>query len=400
MRGTKFLHSIQLTNLLSYGPEGVRLELEPLNVLIGPNASGKSNLIEAISLLVAAPGNFLKPFWEGGGVKEWIWNGSDARPFARLEVELEIPAEFRYVISFMETNSRLQIVEERLENRFGPDSVPYVYYSLRGGTATIKLLHVGPEAQGKNTERSELLLSGKDLAPDQSVLSQRKDSYVYPELTYVSQMFDKIGLFRDWNFGRGSKAREFQGADLPNDFLLEDSSNLGLVLSSLGRHPAAKKKMLEYLGYFLEEAEDFGTQIEGGRVQVFLHERNVNTAVPAARLSDGTLRYLSLLAVLCHPDPPPLICIEEPELGIHPDVIPKLAELLIDAADRTQLIVTTHSESLVGALSEVPESIVVCERTKAGTDLRRLEPDKMREWLERYRLGELWSMGEIGGNRW
>ena len=118
--------------------------------------------------------------------------------------------------------------------------------------------------------------------------------------------------------------------------------------------------------------------------------------MPATRLSDGSLQYLCLLSVLCHPEPPPLICLEEPEAGLHPDIIPEVAKLLLEASQRTQLVVTTHSDMLVSALSEVPEAIVVCERGEEGTQLRRLEPDKLKEWLERYRLGELWTMGEIG----
>jgi len=87
-------------------------------------------------------------------------------------------------------------------------------------------------------------------------------------------------------------------------------------------------------------------------------------------------------------------------LGLHPDVIPKIAKLLIDASQRAQLVVTTHSESLVSSLSEIPESVVICERVLDGTTLRRLERERLNEWLERYSLGELWAMGEVGGNRW
>src|SRR5215203_4876768 len=89
MQGKKLLHSIRLTNLLSYGSEGVTLELEPLNVLIGPNASGKSNLIEAISLLAAAPRDLLKPLRQGGGTAEWIWKGSEQAESASLEAMVE-----------------------------------------------------------------------------------------------------------------------------------------------------------------------------------------------------------------------------------------------------------------------------------------------------------------------
>jgi predicted ATPase len=102
--------------------------------------------------------------------------------------------------------------------------------------------------------------------------------------------------------------------------------------------------------------------------------------------------------MLCHPSPPPLICLEEPELGLHPDILPTIVELLIEASKRSQLIVTTHSDVIISALSDYPESVLVCEREISGTHLRRLEKDQLDEWLQKYRLGELWRMGEIGGN--
>jgi len=193
--------------------------------------------------------------------------------------------------------------------------------------------------------------------------------------------------------------RRPQSLDQPDDFLLEDGSNLGLVLNKLKNRPATKRLLLEQLKLFYEGIEDVETQIQGGTVQVFIHEHG-DRPIPATRLSDGTLTYLCLLSILCHPDPPPLVCFEEPETELHPDIIPSLADLLKEASKRTQIIVTTHSDALVSSLNDVPEAIVVCERRREGTSLRRLEPDKLKEWLKRYSLGELWSMGEIGGNRW
>ncbi|SPE37801.1 Predicted ATPase (fragment) [Candidatus Sulfopaludibacter sp. SbA3] len=113
------------------------------------------------------------------------------------------------------------------------------------------------------------------------------------------------------------------------------------------------------------------------------------------------LRFLCLIAVLMHPLPPPLICIEEPELGLHPDAVGFLADALRSASTRSQVVVTTHSETLVSALSDEPESVVVCERSDDGdTQFRRLQAAQLEKWLAQYRLGELWRMGEISGNRW
>src|SRR5271167_4208507 len=106
---------------------------------------------------------------------------------------------------------------------------------------------------------------------------------------------------------------------------------------------------------------------------------------------------MAILALLLSPSPPPLLCIEEPELGLHPDAISLLPDLLVDAAARTQLIVTTHSDVLVSGLTDDAGSILVCEH-RGGTQLQRIDPDKLEHWLDKYRLGEIWRIGELGGN--
>jgi predicted ATPase len=160
------------------------------------------------------------------------------------------------------------------------------------------------------------------------------------------------------------------------------------------------RQVIEKLKEFYSAAEEIIIGIQGGRVQLWIREKGLSQPVPAIRLSDGTLHYLYLLALLCHPTLPPLLCIEEPEIGLHPDILPVIANLLIEASQRTQLIVTTHSDTLVSALSDVPESVLVCERNDGGTRLHRLDAKRLKEWLKKYSLGELWRMGEIGGNRW
>ncbi|MDD5037231.1 MAG: AAA family ATPase, partial [Methylococcaceae bacterium] len=132
--------------------------------------------------------------------------------------------------------------------------------------------------------------------------------------------------------------------------------------------------------------EDFDVNIHGNTVQVFLQEGGF--VIPATRLSDGTLRFLCLLAILCHPSPPPLICIEEPELGLHPDVMPTLADLLRDASARTQLIVTTHSDLLVEEFTDTPESVITFEKDGDRTVAHRLDSDALENWLDKYTLGQ------------
>jgi predicted ATPase len=218
-------------------------------------------------------------------------------------------------------------------------------------------------------------------------------------LAWLAQNYEKIRIYREWVFGRNAVFREPQKADMRNDALEEDFSNLGLFLNRLKtRFPIAKKSILAGLKDLYDGINDFDVFIEGGTVQVFFAEGDF--VIPATRLSDGTLRFLCLLAILCDPEPPPLVCIEEPELGLHPDVLPKVADLLRAASKRTQLIVTTHSDILVDAMTETPETVVVCSKEQGKTTMQRLIPDDLGEWLKRYRLGQLWIKGQIGGTRW
>ena len=247
-----------------------------------------------------------------------------------------------------------------------------------------------------NGELSFRIRDQTDLKLGKSVLSQRKDPDSYPELTWLGQQFARFQTFREWSFGRDMALRKPQPADLPSDSLLPDSSNLGLVLNEL-EFKDAGVELNRMLGRFLPRFERFSTRIQGGTVQAYLHEEGLKAPIPMRRLSDGTIRFIALLALLLTPTPPPLLCIEEPELGLHPDAVGLLADLLVDASQRTRIIVTTHSDALVSGLSDQARSVMVCE-SNGGTRIERVDPEKLSHWLDRYRLGEIWRIGELGGN--
>jgi predicted ATPase len=109
---------------------------------------------------------------------------------------------------------------------------------------------------------------------------------------------------------------------------------------------------------------------------------------------------MCILVILLNPDPPPLVCIEEPELGLHPDAITTVGDLLVEASARTQLIITTHSDVLLDAMNGRPDCVVVCERTDGQTQVTRLNAAKLEPRLALQSLSQLWHSGEIGGNRW
>ena len=385
------IRRIRQINLLSFGPDSKGLELKRLNVLIGPNGSGKSNLLESIDILRSAPRDLAAPIREGGGIHDWIWRGKpeDTANIQAIVENPQWPQALRYHLGFVERGQRFELTQEFIgdEQSSKGHEDSSIYYVQSNGQATLNY---------KDKTKRDFLL--EEVEREQSILSQRKDPDLYPELTYLGEALSRIRIYREWSLGRDSPLRLPQKADLPNDFLQEDGKNLALVLNRFQGEPAVKRRLLDALSKFYEGITDFHVKIEGSTVQLFLEEGDV--VIPATRLSDGTLRYLCLLAVLCHPQPPPLICIEEPELGLHPDILPTVSKLLLEASERSQLIVTTHSDMLVDALTNEWWSIVVCEKRDGQTVMRRLDEEKMAAWLENYRLGELWSSGEIGGNPW
>lgn len=395
-----FLQSLRLDGLLSFAPGSDAIPLTGLNVLIGPNGSGKSNLIEALELLHSTPTAFANAIRDGGGAQEWLWKGDKSNGSATIEVLIQgaqrIP-DLRYRLSFTAAGQRTEVTDEILEDsRKSKANAPdvFFYYRFKAGNPVINVRDTAGGMLGG--QRSERHLERQSLVPDESVLSQRKDPDLYPELTLVGQQFGRIQSFREWRFGRYFELRQPQPADLPSDSLLPDSRNLGLVLNEI-EHSGVSQDFNKILRRFLPRYDRFSTRIQGGTVQFYLHEEGLRAPVPATRLSDGTIRFMALLALLLSPNLPPLICIEEPELGLHPDAVALLAEVLTGAAGRTQLIVATHSEALVSALTEQADSVLVCEY-RGGTVLHRVESEKLQHWLKKYRLGEIWRIGEIGGN--
>ncbi|BAC89092.1 AAA family ATPase [Gloeobacter violaceus] len=389
----KFIESLRLDGLLSFAPDSPAVELTDLNIIIGPNGSGKSNFIEAIELLRATPTGFASAIRDGGGVSEWLWKGNSKKP-ATIDARLHRTnrSSLRYMLSFTAVSQRTEIVDELIEEaeKKDPDANDvYFYYRFQKGRPVLNVGSAGGRTKQRRLERDSLAI-------DESVLSQRKDPEFYPELSWCAKQFGSLQMFREWSFGRYTPLRQPQPADLPTKVLLEDSRNLGLILNQL-EHSDVGAEFNQLLQRFLPRYQRLSTLVQGATVQFFLHEENLNIPIPATRLSDGTIRFLAMLALLLMPDPPPLICIEEPELGLHPDAMTILAELFVSARERTQLIITTHSDALVSALTEEAESVLVCEY-RGGTILSRLESDKLQYWLNKYRLGELWRMGELGGN--
>ena len=394
-----FIRRLKVAGLLSFGPEGIDLPLKPLNVLIGPNGSGKSNLLEVLALLRASPDDLPAPIKAMGGVEEWLWKAptvaglTNAVSAATIDAVVESPPQrkmpVRHVLEITRHGDRFEVADERIENERPQQGFQdtFFFYRYQRGEPVIN----DPEERGLRRE---------SVKPEKSILSQMKDPERYPILGWLQDQYERIRLYRDWTFGPSTQLRRMQSSHGRNDTLNDSANNLTLVLSNI--LPRVEDRFVDALRQLYEGVDGIYATVRDGNLLLSLKESG-GRLITMARLSDGTLRYMTLLSILLHPDPPPLVAIEEPELGLHPDLIPEIAELMVEASGRMQLVVTTHSRMLVDALTDHPSSVVVCTKENGESQFERLDETHLKQWLKHYgsaTLGDLWSSGDLGANRW
>lgn len=391
------IERLQVRGLLSFGPDGVDLPLEPLNVIIGPNGSGKSNLLKVLAILRAAPRNLPTVFKASGDMAGWFWQPSNYIRKATINATVASglkSASIKHSLGLSCDEDRLSVHHERIDRTMNSSS-SLIVQANRSGQVFLGA--------------SQTPLAGFEMLPGRSLLSRPTDLFDSFPTHSEDSLDDESAFYKlcigyhqmrvhaNWTFGDDSQVREERSAGSWGHWLFKHGENLANVVSNFS--PSDRDKLSYYLTRFYDGIVGVNTSISGGSVSLNVEERG-GLQIPAARLSDGTLRYLSLLTALLDPELPSLIAIEEPELGLHPDVIYDLAELLVEASTRTQVIVTTHSPTLIDALSDHPSSVIACEKYEGQTHFTRVNPDELASWQGDRGLGEVWTMGSIGGTRW
>jgi predicted ATPase len=185
-----------------------------------------------------------------------------------------------------------------------------------------------------------------------------------------------------------------------NITLSEDGGNLAAVLLRMSQHqPAAYQAIRQTVQVVAPFFDDFQlrTETRGGEEQVRLDwlQRGSQTPFQPVHLSDGTLRFMALTTALMQPIPPPLVVVDEPELGLHPAAIALLGEAIRSASTRTQVIVATQSPQLLDCFD--PSEIVVVERHDGASQFRRLNAAGLQQWRSEYTTGEIWLKNLVGG---
>ena len=284
-----FISQLKLTNVLSFEDETI--ELQALNVIIGPNGSGKSNLISALEVLHAAPTSFAAKFSSLGGIGQWIRHGSGTASIEAKHLVLEQPDEH-----FPDTNTRVQISMQSVANQVYVaseviehvhDEDPFFWYEN-----SIPTVSVFDQGHGTWVAKA---LDPKTVDRRESILSQRRDPEAYPELFKLAVALESIRVYNQWTVGPKNVLRDFQSTDAPTTYLAEDGSNTAVIVSRI-RGSKNRAEFREAIHEILDGAE-IEVDIDQTRAQLFLFERG-SQKVSARRLSDGTLRFIFLAAIL------------------------------------------------------------------------------------------------------
>lgn len=369
------------------------LKLKPLNILIGRNGSGKSNFISFFHLLrEGANGNLNSAINAMGGFTQ-VLNyraGQKSQPLGWEIVFSNVPGQetLSYLgeIIMRGTSSYVVRLEELTRPPYRGYTQPYKFLSVAEGR--VRILKSSSEEGEPSYDESDQEL----------VIAQVRNRIRYPVLGEMR------GQIADWQILRGfgsdalKNIRAAQIFNVVEPLRLDPSGvNLVSVLHQLANQPQYESiagRLNQALQVVFPDFVKFDIPIiAGGMGSLNYRSHDFNVPIPALAMSDGQLRFLGLLITLLLPEPPSLIAIDEPEVGLHPEMMEILATLLQEASQRTQIIIATHSPQFIDFVR--PDDVILVEREAGATRLERANPERLHLWLERYTLGKLWTMGKL-----
>jgi len=345
------------------------LELKPINVVIGPNGSGKSNFIGVFDFLWAIREGRLRSYvTAAGGAEKILHFGSKTTKEILLHISFE-----------NEVN--------QYELKLAPTDEDGLFPSFEIVKFWNKSKYPKPYDTG---------LSARDRGLEAGISSPKLEGVA----KWVNERLGSWRIYHLHDTSASSTMRKTAKVD-DNDFLRSDGSNLAAFLYFLReKHEPSYsliQRTVQRVAPFFDDFRLKPRKLRSDDIRLEWRHKKSDQYFDASSLSDGTLRFIVLATLFLQPEKyrPSLILVDEPELGLHPYAIEMLAALIRQASAQTQVIVSTQSSLLLDHFK--PEDVLVANRVKGGTRIKRLEPSQLTKWLEDYSLGQLWEKNEFGG---
>lgn len=390
------IKSIQLKNFLSFRDQTIDFQTGT-NVLIGINGSGKSNLFKALRLFregVFGMGIERYILEVLGGMDQAAFMGKNVNAFSLLLTldgpkVTDLASGFRFTDDVVIKISCSKVpgsdgfyIEEEISTTKG-----FIYLQFRNGRGHMKRKKELVKYEGWNP-REFALREIRDSDSDLSI-----------ELVTVKRALESFLVYPNFDTTSNSPTRKAVPPSLDKR-LSFDGSNLTQVLFHLKHnYKSAFHKLIHNLQEVNPNFSDIDFKPIGTSLELVLEEKGLERSIHASQISDGTIRFLCLLSIIYNPNRGNLICIDEPEGGLHPDMIGGLAEAFSEIEDGSTLILSTHSESF---LDHFPVSAIrVFEKDEENvTVVKSLSEAELDHWVSDYAAGQLWSKGALGAVRY
>lgn len=375
MKSKLKLKQITISGFKSFHPDGQTIPIDNITILLGANGSGKSNLVSFFKMLGYATTNALQVFiGENGYASSLLYYGSKRTP--KLTAELffsDENADDKYSFTLAHAaGDTLIFTEETIYCKYPGKEKPFLI-----------TFDPGVKESGLYKEAKE---------PSKTTCR------------VIYQLLKSIQVFQFHDTSKESRIRN-SGYINDNKYLRSDGGNLAAFLYAMKINPSNDtyyQRIVRYIRQVMPQFGDFVLEpsaLNENNIMLNWHELNDNHLFGPHQLSDGSLRFMAIAVLLLQPPEmlPPIIVIDEPELGLHPSAISSLAGMIKNASLNSQIIIATQSPRLIDEFN--PHDIVVVERDKLkrATIIKQLNDIELATWLNDYSMSELWDKNIIGG---
>lgn len=358
------IQSVKIYNFKSI-KKSDEIKLQALNILIGPNGAGKSNFISFFKFLNKLFEQQLQLYIsQNGRADNFLYFGRKTSEMLFGQITFDTEYNNRY---------GFKLVPDQAGNLIFAEEWSSIFSGFTNFWDKKKINHPGA---------IESVLPNSDGFRDK----------------YLKDSFSSMKIYHFHDTGFNSKIKQ---PCTTNDYsrLYEDGRNLAAFLYKLQKaHPLhfnLIEKIIRSIAPFFNKFHLEPDEIDASQIYLRWFEKGSDQVFNAHNFSDGTLRMICLTTLMMQPELPKTIIIDEPELGLHPVAIEKLASMIKTASTKSQIIVSTQSVTLLNHFN--PEDVLVVDRENNQTVIKRLSSENLRKWLSEYTLGELWNKNVFGG---